>query len=129
MLEKMIRFFIISINEGSGFKGFNMFRNIERITDFLTTLISCYKKSREKLKILIEREYSSSSSINEILQKVQSSQDFFISPNESEFFSYILLFTSDKPLDMEKNLGILGNSETDEIRNTFDVKIAIFYKF
>lgn len=117
----MIRFFIISINEGSEAKGFNMFRNIERITDFLTTLITCYKKSREKLKILIEKEQLSSSSITEILKKVQSSQDFYISSNESEFFSYILLFTSDKPLDMEKNLGILGSSETDEIRNSSDV--------
>lgn len=112
----------MSINEGSQFEGFNMFRNIERITDFLTTLITCYKKSREKLKMILDSEQNYGCTAEQIRQKIEKSKDFYISPNEAEFFSYILIFTFDKPLDMEKNLGILGISEYENVRDSPEVK-------
>ena len=121
----MLRFFILSINEGSDYDEYEMFRNIERITDFGTTLISCYKKSRQKLKNLILNEKNSSE--KDIQTKIAISKDFYVSPNEAEFFSYIILFNFDKPLDMEKNLGILASTEFDDVRNSPEV-IIIFIK-
>lgn len=108
MLEKMLRFFILSINEGSSSPEFNMFRNIERITDFLTTLITSYKKARECRKL-------------SLIRKNAPDQQFYISPNEAEFFAYIIIFNFDKPLEMEKNLGVLGDKDFDEIRESPEV--------
>lgn len=121
MLEKMLRFFILSINEGSDYAEFNMFRNIERITDFLTTLITCYKKSRVKLNQSLMNENLTNYSEKLNLQQKNSIQDFYISPNEAEFFAYTLIFSFDKPLEMERSLGILGKSEFDDIRNSLEV--------
>ncbi len=116
MLEKMVRFFILSINEGSDFAEFEMFRNIERITDFLTTLMNSYKKSREKLQnFTMTRDFLDNE--NEQIQN----ENFFVSPNEAEFFAYTIIFTFDKPLEMEKNLGVLGKSEFDDVRNSPEV--------
>ena len=118
----MLRFFILSINEGSDNQEFGMLRNIERITDFLTTLITSYKKARESLKIFLLKENE------EIMNQGGSQKNFYISPNEAEFFAYILIFTFDKPLEMEKNLGILGDKDFDEIRNSPEV-LFIFKDF
>ena len=114
MIEKMLRFFILAINEGSDNPDFNMFRNIERITDFLTTLITSYKKSRECLKSFLLKKEEEKSQIN-------VDKDYYVSPNEAEFFAYIIIFNFGKSLEVEKYLGILGDNDFDDIRHSPEV--------
>ena len=117
----MLRFFILAINDGSENPEFGMFRNIERITDFLTTLITSYKKSRECLKGYLQN-------IEEEKNQSIDKNDFYISPNEAEFFAYIIIFNFGKSLEVEKYLGILGDNDFDEIRQSPEVKNPILYK-
>ena len=115
----MLRFFILAINDEN--PEFGMFRNIERITDFLTTLITSYKKSRECLKGYLQN-------IEEEKNQSIDKNDFYISPNEAEFFAYIIIFNFGKSLEVEKYLGILGDNDFDEIRQSPEVKNPILYK-
>lgn len=93
----MIRFLIICINDCRDFPDFSLKRLVERITDFLTTLIECYQE------------------VHETLGNNQSNNKCYISLNECEFHAYNLIFQIPKPYNLYKCLGNLGSEENRKI--------------